>query len=129
MAHAGLLKALVKWLLPLLMCGHALLGHAAPLPEMQPPPSAGAPAQATEGTEWHDDGPSEPSTVCEAEGDATLQAHRRPHQCAAGPPPLLSLSSVGDEAPRGPPSKSLAVRHPILLHDGTFRSKLQMWLL
>lgn len=129
MAHAGLLKALVRWLLPLLMCGHALLGHAAPLLETQPPPSAGAPAQNSEGTDRRDNGPAAPATVCEVDGEATLRTQRMPHQCAAGPPPLVSLSPLGDKAPRGPPWKSLAVRQSIPLHDGTIRSKLQIWLL
>lgn len=129
MAHAGLLKALVRWLLPLLMCGHALLGHTASLPEMQPPPSTGAPAHTHEGTERHDNRPSAPTMVCEIEGEATLQTQRMSHQCAAGPPPLVSLSPLRDKAPRGPPWKPLAVRQSNLLHDGTIRSKLQMWLL
>ncbi|EGX58123.1 hypothetical protein SZN_19405 [Streptomyces zinciresistens K42] len=113
------------------MCGHALLGHAAPLTEIQPPTStAAAPAQNNEGTERrHDDGSSTPSAVCEREGDATLKTQRLPHLCAAEPPTLVTLTRMRGKAPRGPPWQHLAVPQPNLPHDGAIRPKLQMWLL
>lgn len=130
MEHAGLLRTVVGWLLPLLMCGHALMGHAAPLAQTQPPPtSAAAPAQKQEGSERHHDGPSAPGTVCEREGEVALQTQRTSHPCAAEPPPLASLNPQTSKAPRAPPLGRLAEHQPTLLHDSTTRSKLQMWLL